>query len=271
MPILTHDFCCRPLRDPMSGIPFGARSAGCYFATRPWRRHASQHWYLQIYWGVAGCGSFSLNDRRYLLEPGAVLAMYSGDLHHLEVVDEVWNYRWFTLDGPDAERLARSFGLSNEPRQVGECPAELFERLEKEVINVTPQGQRQAMLTGFELLSRCGGVAQPILAENEQFCEKIKLIIETHFCDPCFNVDALARQMKIHRSTISRIFHQHTDMTLIDYLTTHRIQKMLSMLVESSLSVREIAGQCGFSGSNYAIRMTKKRLGKTPREFRKSQ
>ena len=52
------------------------------------------------------------------------------------------------------------------------------------------------------------------------------------------------------------------------YLEQIRIQKALSLLRESSLSIKEIAGCAGFSHVSYFCEVIRKKTGMTPGEYR---
>ncbi|MEC0127461.1 helix-turn-helix transcriptional regulator [Paenibacillus pabuli] len=52
------------------------------------------------------------------------------------------------------------------------------------------------------------------------------------------------------------------------YLLDCRILVAKRMLVDSKLSVKQIASQCGFTHSSYFIRMFRSYIGMTPQQFR---
>ncbi len=67
----------------------------------------------------------------------------------------------------------------------------------------------------------------------------------------------------------SRKFQEVTGYGFKEYLTSLRIQHSQEMLLNSSLTITQIADACGFASSNYFGDAFKKLTGTSPREFRK--
>lgn len=67
----------------------------------------------------------------------------------------------------------------------------------------------------------------------------------------------------------SRMFQEVTGYGFKEYLSHLRLQHSQKLLLNSKLSVTEIALECGFSNSNYFGDVFKKDTGLSPREFRK--
>lgn len=70
-------------------------------------------------------------------------------------------------------------------------------------------------------------------------------------------------------SAFCRFFKKQTGNTYIDLLTEIRLGHASKMLINTSLSVSEIAYACGFNNISNFNRIFKKRKGYTPKEFKK--
>jgi hypothetical protein len=46
--------------------------------------------------------------------------------HHLRAKDEIWEYRWYTMDGPLAADIVAGFGLTADIYRVGRAPLRLL-------------------------------------------------------------------------------------------------------------------------------------------------
>ena len=79
----------------------------------------------------------------------------------------------------------------------------------------------------------------------------------------------VAAHFAVSPSHLSRVFHQETGFGLREYLVHYRIRQACDLLLNSDLSVTQIADQCGFSDSNYFGDAFKKATGLSPREYRK--
>ena len=65
-----------------------------------------------------------------------------------------------------------------------------------------------------------------------------------------------------------RYFHQEMGKTPFAFLNEYRIKKAAILLDDSSLSVSDIAINCGFDNISYFIRKFKEYQGITPKKYR---
>ncbi|HDS9358225.1 TPA: helix-turn-helix domain-containing protein [Enterobacter chengduensis] len=93
--------------------------------------------------------------------------------------------------------------------------------------------------------------------------------LEEHYQQK-FRLDALAAELGISRSYVSRKFHAETGEKIHDYLNTLRLRKACECLLHSDTSVRDIAAQVGFSDVTWFISAFKKGIGETPLQYRKN-
>lgn len=80
----------------------------------------------------------------------------------------------------------------------------------------------------------------------------------------------IARTAHMSKSGLMTTFREATGHTPIDYLIRIRLQKAAELLTGSSMTVSEIATECGFIDSNYFSRQFRKKYNLNPREFRKN-
>ena len=66
-------------------------------------------------------------------------------------------------------------------------------------------------------------------------------------------------------------FKKITGKTLHEYVEDLRIKKSMSLLTTTSMTLVEIASQCGFSSQAYFNYVFKKRMNKTPREYAREE
>lgn len=99
--------------------------------------------------------------------------------------------------------------------------------------------------------------------------EKCVHQIHFHYSDP-LSLEILAEANAVSTSYLSTLFHKETGKTITNYINETRINRSLLLLNTTTLSVSEIASQCGFSDANYYTRTFKKSKGITPMAYRKS-
>lgn len=266
MPKPFRQLLFRPHAAPSPTIPLGARSVGHYRigpadADRPAIKH-----FVQVFWGVAGRGELVLHGERRVLHPSEVAIYLPGMEHRLRPLDEAWEYRWWTLDGPLAPNIVAGFGLAADIYRVGPAPVERFERLARLLLDFTPAGERQASAVAYQLLAcaAAGGRAgsdPPVIAQAMR-------ILARHAADPVFGVERLAQMLDIHRSTLSRSFTRAVGVSPLEYLTRLRVQNALTLLKQSVLPIAAIARQCGYSDPDYFSRLIRRHTGHSPLQFR---
>ena len=67
------------------------------------------------------------------------------------------------------------------------------------------------------------------------------------------------------------IFKQHTGASCMDYLLQLRLEKSCEKLVQTNLSIQEIASQVGFTNLSNFNRQFKQHYHLTPRQYRNQQ
>lgn len=96
--------------------------------------------------------------------------------------------------------------------------------------------------------------------------QQAKDYIEKHF-DQKISLEEVAQQVYLHPTYLSTIIKQETGYTFSDYITFIRVKKA-KQLLNSHLSVKEVARKVGYPDSNYFCRVFKKVTGVTPTGYR---
>jgi AraC family transcriptional regulator, melibiose operon regulatory protein len=81
----------------------------------------------------------------------------------------------------------------------------------------------------------------------------------------------IARAGKLSRSSCESAFGRVLHTSPIQYLLNFRLEKGLELLLSTSLTVTEIAQQCGFCSGSYFAEQLRKRSGVAPGEYRKKR
>ena len=82
------------------------------------------------------------------------------------------------------------------------------------------------------------------------------------------SLTALAEQMFVSVSTLSRAFKKRTGLYFADFVLQLRVKEAMTLLSETEDNITQIALRVGFSGSSAFSRAFKKVTGETPAEFR---
>lgn len=108
----------------------------------------------------------------------------------------------------------------------------------------------------------------PVFSGTDQTIYDISKYISRHFQES-FSLKELSQTFSMSESHLSRTFKFHTGIGLTEYITYVRITHAEKLLKETSLSITQIAQQCGYSDSNYFSTVFKRVKQLSPQKYRK--
>lgn len=94
-------------------------------------------------------------------------------------------------------------------------------------------------------------------------------LIERHYADPGFGVEALAKECGYSRFHFSRLFRRHVGQSPQDCLTATRLRQAMARLSHDAAPVKAIAAACGFNDCSYFCRLFSRRYGVNPGALRR--
>lgn len=100
---------------------------------------------------------------------------------------------------------------------------------------------------------------------------KMKVIldyIDNHYYEN-MTINNLAQMMHYNEYYFMKIFKQYTGKTFISYINEIRIEKSKYLILNTDLSITEIATKVGFNNTSYYIKKFQHLQGITPHKFRK--
>lgn len=108
------------------------------------------------------------------------------------------------------------------------------------------------------------------LYSNELYIlHHIQEFIHQHYTQPIY-VSDIAQFCHCSESYIHHIFKKNTGQNIRACINDHRMKLAKRLLVETTLSITEIAGQVGFNDPNYFSSLFQRRLGTSPTQWRRS-
>ncbi|MFC5407560.1 AraC family transcriptional regulator [Cohnella soli] len=110
---------------------------------------------------------------------------------------------------------------------------------------------------------------QKLLVRNDSLGYRIKQYIDLNYSQD-IPLHEIANHLYISPYYLSHIFKEEMGYSPIHYLIQRRIGEAKTMLLNTQLSVQEIAELVGYSNANYFSTLFKKATGKSPSEFRKT-
>ncbi len=104
------------------------------------------------------------------------------------------------------------------------------------------------------------------LTDHHEVNWMIQHIFEHYSEDITLN--ALAKMVNMDASYVSDLFKKKTGHTMTHFLQKIRVEASIRYLIDTQLTIQQIAEKCGFANDNYYIKVFKHWTGKTPGKFR---
>ncbi|MEK0314795.1 response regulator transcription factor [Cohnella sp. 56] len=128
---------------------------------------------------------------------------------------------------------------------------------------------RDVMLAIFEQFgARLAPVSSPPPSESvhKVVADVIQIIEREYRSD--LSVELIAERVYLTPSYLSHLFAKHTGLSLIKYLTIHRLAKAKELLQETNRKIIDISHDVGYSNFPYFCTLFKNYYGKTPTQIR---
>lgn len=110
--------------------------------------------------------------------------------------------------------------------------------------------------------------------EEERYSKEIRLAkeyINQNFSEPSLSLYTVSKVVGFSPNHFSTVFSQETGETFIEYLTKRRIMEAKKLIMETDMRFVDIAYEVGYSDAHYFSYVFKKKTGKTPKEFKKTE
>lgn len=249
-----------------------------------------EHWHehLQIFYIVSGQGYIRCAAKAYNVIPKDIVIVNSREMHYLESRKD--NFKFYLI------RIDLPFLFSN---QIDLCQTKylaplsenliLFKNLIRDNLDIiscveTIIYEYNSQEIGYELAIKSSLYSLMVLLMRncvdrfvtpKQLTHKINTAkrfreifdyIENNYSREISSSD-LAEIAHVSTYYFCRIFKQITGQTPTEYITELRIRKSIDLLKADTLSITQIAMQCGFNDINYFSRVFKRRYGISPSKF----
>lgn len=250
-------------------------------------KDAHYHPYYEFYYLLSGTRKVFINDTIYSVKKGDLIAIPKGELHRTTYIGGETHER-IVMDFSDAfiapliERIGyKAFDECFVNRQLSIPPnrreyvEELFGKIIREHNGVDDYSTTILTLYVYELIMfvlRCHENADypcSVAEIGDDVISDAARYISSNFTQE-FSLTQLAAKYNMSPSYFSRKFKLCTGFGYKEYLITIRILEACKLLLNTDLSITEIAEKCGFDDSNYFGDSFKKVKGISPREYRKA-
>ena len=105
---------------------------------------------------------------------------------------------------------------------------------------------------------------------DKEFLDKVISVIKSNMSEGDFDVVQLADALAVSKSSLYRKMKLATGLSPIEFIRNIRLKHGSQLLKDKSISVAEVAYECGFSNPKYFATCFKEEFGVTPKEYQKS-
>jgi AraC family transcriptional regulator, melibiose operon regulatory protein len=109
----------------------------------------------------------------------------------------------------------------------------------------------------------------PAVVAGSEKAQRMSAYIAEHFNEP-LRVEQVARSVHIHPTYAMHLFRETYGISIIDYLTQHRIAHAQQLLATTDMSVMDISLECGFNSVSRFYAAFNSICGKSPRAYRET-
>ena len=146
---------------------------------------------------------------------------------------------------------------------------QMLEKIRDELNNIHPGRQLRSLAVFLEIL-----VFLARKSGTDGGGQQMKFLIgdavrymNNHYAEPV-KVEQLAKKAKMSLRSFTRHFPEMVGCSPIEYLMKLRLHHASDLLINTDLTLSEIAEQCGFYDSNYFCKKFRQAFNASPRRFR---
>ncbi|WP_281388075.1 helix-turn-helix domain-containing protein [Puniceicoccus vermicola] len=225
------------------------------------------HHCTELVYYAKGSGELVQNNNHYPYRQGQI-TVSPPNVPHSDIPHQDGRQICVGISGCDSEDL-RPNVWDNTPKTIGAT----FEQLLSELKG--PPGdlkqRRLDLLSGWILVE-----LQKIQREEHETSslphpvKTAREILDTRYHET-LDLSDLAAEIYISADHLRHLFKQNLGESPLHYLIRKRLDVACELLTFTDLPVQEIAAQVGLENPYYFSRLFKKRLGKTPSEYRQEK
>ena len=220
---------------------------------------------------VSGKGYVEFDGERHEVSAGDLIYVRKGTLiSYWTDPDDPYEKLWIGFDGTSVEALINDY-IGKERMIIRHgCSPELFLKM-KSVIASSGYDERRLMAILFELIltvAKLPEVSPQSMSEREELAASVRQYIDDRLTER-FSLDDIAEHFHVSKRHMLRVFKERFGVTPGAYHSEIRLVAAERYLVETQLSIGDIASVLGFADQSFFSTAFKKKYGVYPTAFRK--
>lgn len=228
----------------------------------------------QLLFCADGSGVLKYDDITVEISGGSFIFLPAFYPHEYIPDASKWDMRWVVFDGYACKQIFDEFSM-DKPMVVKTANSNVMQKLydkmfvalktDKVYGNYTCAGLIYQYILEFHQLAS-DSTAKNKADKSDILMPALNYIEENFRKD--FPITVLAEVSGVSQQYLCRIFNQTMNIRPNEYITCRRLQQAKHLLAETTLSVREICIESGFTDASYFSTVFKRCEGITPAEYR---
>jgi AraC-like DNA-binding protein len=257
-----HDGYVPPLAVTYMGNTIYPRGKECF-----WQRNGSEIFSIELV--TAGNISFRQDGRDYIVRPGEVFLVRRRSHNVFRTGPAGFAHkRFMVVEGEMLDTALEMNGLAacdHVPLSHPYLVAGLMKQAFGIMLNPGPDFAGKLSTIAYALLLELGRDSQS--ARTPDALRQALHFIRVNMSKK-ISGDTIAHQVGLSVASLNRLFREHLHISPIRYLTNQRMAYARQLLVSTSMPVKTIAFELGFSDPLYFSSQFSKHVGVSPRAFR---
>ncbi len=231
-----------------------------------------------IHYILSGKGVFVYNGKQYHLSKGCAFLIEPDTMTYYQADSkDPWTYIWFGLRGNSMPKFLQRIGKNKDNPIIYFDDTQKIDDIFTKVINTSSGGIEQEFIRQsllYEFLSCMSAKTElnVTITRSEELIKSNYVLNAVEFIQNNFfnniKVSDVASHIGISRNYLFTLFKAAMGHSPQEYITHFRLSKACNMLNDSSLSIENIAGYCGFEDSNAFSKSFKRQFNVTPTKYR---
>lgn len=240
------------------------------------REHSPLHCMEYV---ISGEGHIVMDGREYRPKAGDAYLLAAGKDHsYWADADRPWKKIWMNISGSLADSLVAGYGLERAV-VFEDCPVypqfwEFLRICRNYEKNSQELAERTVLLFHEILLKLSANLLSARLAHGErekstvsETALQVKEYIDAHIYEKIV-VSDLARIASLSASQLTRVFRNTYGQSPYDYVLARKIDTACRLLLNTGMSVKEVAYRLNFVDEHYFSNVFSKRMGMPPGRYR---
>lgn len=211
---------------------------------------------------------------RWAAIPHQSIDFEPGGIHYSLKVPLAWFLNWRVPESLVSRLLGGEMLMESEP-DAGCSDLAMLRRWHAAFVSKDPDLHRMILLEAEARLIRMAkrfdsrglpGLTNVTRGQLGRF-ETMTVFIARNYTCP-LSVAQIAAEAGLHPHSAMRLFRQTCGLSVLEYLTFHRVWHAQHLLVSSRMKVRDIAEACGFQSPNRFYVAFKRLVGMLPSDYR---